>query len=135
MADHVLTSELYTTLAGAPSKGDLALAVDYKLQDIFDMEDATKVLLNQTQQIIDIGKEIQKYNAVDTGLFFCTPKVFDILQNCLDETGNASMSEGVQRLSILNRAFGIDIGAGWWQDVDDLSTRAHAEQLLKQYSK
>ena len=50
--------------------GFLNIAVDRKLDSIFDLEDAMKV---QTcgDRITNIGKNLSHYDAIDTGLFVC----------------------------------------------------------------
>ena len=130
MADHVVDPNLYRALGEAPLQGDLALAVDHKLDDVFDMDDATKVQVGRGGTIDAIAKQLDDFNAVDTGVFRCTPHVFDALDAVYQEHGNASLSEGVTRLADEDKAFVVDIGSSWWQDVDDLSTRAEAERRL-----
>ena len=130
MADHVFEPAFYTDFLKKPLKGDVALAVDYKLDDIFDMNDATKVKVGDGSRILRIDKELTEYDAVDTGLFHCTPAIFDSLQAVLDETGDASLSMGVQRLADQNQAHVVDVGDNWWQDVDNLAMHAEAERRL-----
>ena len=130
MSDHVVDPAIYETLQGTPARDGLVLAVDRKLDTIFDMDDATKVLVGERDRILDIGKEIPEYDAIDTGVFRCSPAIFEALQVVLDETGDASLSDGVKLLATKGRARVADVGAAWWQDVDDLPTREHAETLL-----
>lgn len=130
MADHVVEPALYTHLLVKALKGDLALAVDYKLDDVFDMQDATKVKTSDDLRILEIDKQLSEYDAVDTGVFRCTPAIFVALQDVLDETGDASLSMGVKRLAEENKAHVVDIEENWWQDVDNLAMRAEAERRL-----
>jgi CDP-L-myo-inositol myo-inositolphosphotransferase len=130
MADHVVEPALYERLGQAPLKGDLALAVDYKLDQVFDMDDATKVRIGSELEILEISKELSPFDAVDTGVFRCSPALFDALDEVYQAQGDASLSEGVKALADQGRAHVVDIGAAWWQDVDDLATRDEAERRL-----
>ena len=130
MADHVVEPALYQALGERPLKGDLALAVDYKLDEVFDMDDATKVRVGRGQEILEISKELSPFDAVDTGVFRCTPALFDALEEVYSVEGDVSLSEGVKALADRNRAHVVDVGSAWWQDVDDLATRDEAERRL-----
>lgn len=130
MADHVVEPILYETLGSEALKGDLALAVDYKLDQVFDMDDATKVRVGRGQEILEISKELYPFDAVDTGVFRCAPALFDALEEVYQLQGDVSLSEGVKALADQGRAYVVDIGSAWWQDVDDVSTRDEAERRL-----
>ena len=77
----------------------LVLAVDRKLDTIFDMDDATKVQVADGEYIGEIGKEIPEYDAVDTGVFRCSPALFEALDNQYAAHGDASLSDGVRHLA------------------------------------
>ncbi|MEZ4267227.1 MAG: NTP transferase domain-containing protein [Myxococcota bacterium] len=130
MADHVVGDEVMV-LAGAhaPVDNGATLLVDYKLETIFDMDDATKVLSNG-DQIRAIGKMIAEYDCVDTGVFVCTAGLMAALESVYENTGDASLSEGVQALADTGRMRILDIGDGFWQDVDTPEMLAHAERVL-----
>lgn len=130
MADHVVDKSIYATLQAEPARGGLVLAVDYKLDTIFDMDDATKVRVGERDAIVAIGKTIAEYDAVDTGVFRCDPALFEALEAVFRERGDVSLSAGVQALAATGRARVADVGAAWWQDVDTPATRRHAERLL-----
>src|SRR6185369_2130462 len=75
MADHVFEPETAAALLHQPlRRGEVILAVDEKLDTIFDMDDATKVC-RMGDYIIDIGKQIRCYDAIDTGMFLCSPEL------------------------------------------------------------
>jgi choline kinase/phosphatidylglycerophosphate synthase len=130
MADHVVEPAIYHALAARPLRGDLTLAIDYKLGDVFDMDDATKVKVGEGDTIAAISKTLEDFDAVDTGVFRCGEGLFRALQAEYDRRGDASLSDGVRALGAEGRAHVVDVGAAWWQDVDDLPTRAEAERRL-----
>ncbi|MFZ4735073.1 MAG: NTP transferase domain-containing protein [Bradymonadia bacterium] len=130
MADHIVEKAVWQTLQQAPARGGLVLAVDRKLDSIFDMDDATKVNVGDREQIVAIGKQIEQFDAVDTGVFRCDPSLFDALDEVFSAQGDVSLSEGVQALARSGRARVADVGAAWWQDVDDLPSRVEAERVL-----
>src|SRR5690606_32944152 len=109
--------------------GAAALLVDYKLGSIFDMDDATKVLAHEGR-IASIGKAITEFNCVDTGVFVCTRALLDAIESVYARRGDASLSEGVAALASRGEMFAVDVGDGFWQDVDTPEMLAHAERVL-----
>lgn len=130
MADHVLGDELMDIArAYEPGPGTAALLVDYKLDTIFDMDDATKVLAHEGR-IVRIGKTIEEFNCVDTGVFVCTRALVEAIEAVYGRRGDASLSEGVAALAGGGNMFVVDVGDGFWQDVDTPEMLAHAERVL-----
>ncbi|MBN1609806.1 MAG: NTP transferase domain-containing protein [Polyangiaceae bacterium] len=130
MSDHVFGDEVMLAVAErAPPVGGAALAVDYKLERIFDMDDATKVKA-EGGRILAIGKQLTDYNCVDTGLFFCTSALMDALENVVERSGDASLSQGVALLAEQGKMAAINVGDGFWQDVDTPAMLEHAERML-----
>jgi choline kinase len=130
MADHVFSDDVMR-LAGShtpPSEG-ATLLVDYDIDGVFDLDDATKVR-EEDGRIVAIGKQIADYNCIDTGLFVCTEALMDALADVFEERGDASLSDGVQRLAAAGRMTVLDIGDGFWQDVDTPEMLAEAERRL-----
>lgn len=131
MADHILGEAISEKARlHLPPEGGATLLVDYKLESIFDMDDATKVR-EKNGRILSIGKQIDDYNCIDTGVFVCTPGLMDALQTVYELKGDASLSDGVQFLSERGRMHTLDIGDGFWQDVDTPEMLAYAERILK----
>jgi CDP-L-myo-inositol myo-inositolphosphotransferase len=130
MADHIVEQDIYRTLQGEPARGGLVLAVDRKLDTIFDMDDATKVKTGPNEAIVEIGKALTDFDAVDTGVFRCSPALFDALDTVLEAEGDTSLSHGVKALAARGKARVADVGGAWWQDVDTPETRKYAEKVL-----
>ncbi|GAB4556798.1 MAG: hypothetical protein Tsb0020_00400 [Haliangiales bacterium] len=134
MADHVLGDGLMDIARGyALAPGTAALLVDYKLDSIFDMDDATKVLARQGR-VTSIGKQIPQYNCVDTGVFVCTQALIDAIERVYAQRGDASLSDGVAALAHADNMFAVDIGDGFWNDVDTPDMLAHTERMLAERS-
>ncbi len=130
MSDHVVEWQIYQKLGNSTMAGDLTLAVDYRTNEIFDMDDATKVKVGEGDKILAISKELSDFNAIDTGVFRCKPAVLNVLQNCFDQNGNVSLSEAITEMTKESKAFVVDIGQSWWQDVDDVPSKKEAEKML-----
>lgn len=136
MADHLYSATLIDVLraAWAPDV-DLALAVDRRLGEIGDIDDAVRVRTGAGGRIAEIGKGLAAYDAVDTGVFLCTSALFHALALERDARGgDCSLSDGVRRIARLGRAQAVDIlPDAWWQDIDTASDLVLAERKLRQH--
>ena len=131
MSDHVFERRILDVLGRASLDPEGALlAVDHKLGQIFDMDDATKVATDGQGRIVRIGKTLERFDAVDTGVFRCTRALFDALNVAYAQRGDCSLSEGIAQLAGRGRMGAVDVGAAWWQDVDTPESMAHARRLL-----
>jgi 1L-myo-inositol 1-phosphate cytidylyltransferase len=93
------------------------------------LDDATKVR-RDGDRIVDIGKEIAHYDALDTGMFLCSPVLFDKLQSATRD-GNCSLSDGMLELARERSLRALEIGEAHWQDVDTPEALAHAESVFR----
>lgn len=131
MADHVFDDGVAECAARADmSVADLHLCVDYRVNDIYDMDDATKVATVDGPFIDTISKTLPKFDCVDCGVFAVSTALLNELDAVLQVKGDCSLSEGVARLASKRRARVIDIGTCFWQDVDTQSARERAERIL-----
>jgi choline kinase len=126
MGDHLFESSILDALIAQADLTRLNLAIDKKIDSIFDLEDAMKVQ-TEGNQIVAIGKKLEDYNAIDTGIFLCPEIVFEYLRRAL-KGDDCSLMEGVRLMAAEGNALGVDIGAAWWQDVDTPEMLARAEQ-------
>ncbi len=126
MADHIFETSTARLLLDQPiAPGNVILAVDSRMDRVFDLDDATKVR-RRGSQIIDIGKNIPHYDALDTGMFLCTPALFDALEASV-RNDDCSLSDGMRHLAARQRFRAFDIGDAEWQDVDTPEALTHAE--------
>ncbi|MDA0748760.1 MAG: NTP transferase domain-containing protein [bacterium] len=129
MSDHLFDSQVINRLRHLPlSSGEAVLCVDYQLDRIHDMEDATKVYL-EGDRVLRIGKELESFNAVDTGIFLCSPALFDGLDRAV-ASGDESLSGGVRALAAEGNMRAVDIGDLFWLDVDTPGSLKYAEDTL-----
>jgi choline kinase len=104
----------------------LNLAIDRKIASIFDLDDAMKIRTDDNR-IVAIGKKLEDFNAIDTGIFVCPESIFEYLRRVLKD-GDCSLADGVRLMAEEGNAFAVDIGKAWWQDVDTPEMLARAEQ-------
>lgn len=126
MGDHLFQSSILDALVAQADLSRLNLAVDKKIDSIFDLDDAMKVR-TQGKLIRAIGKELESYDAIDTGIFLCPGILFDYLRRALKKD-DCSLADGVRLMAADGNALAIDIGGAWWQDVDTPEMLARAEQ-------
>lgn len=135
MADHILDDSIMKLIQDhQPPQGGATLCVDYKIDQIFDIQDATKVLA-KNDRIKKIGKELPDYNCIDTGVFIATAGLMDAIDHVYSHYGDASLSQGVQLLADQGVMETLDIKDAFWQDVDNVQMLAHAENLLRAANK
>lgn len=133
MSDHLYSPELVRRLLAAeiPTDG-AALAVDYDIPRCFDLDDATKVAVERGR-IVRIAKELDAYDALDTGVFRIGPSLVAELARVAELNGDASLSDGVQALSRRGVFAAVDVGDVRWIDVDTQPALERAEAMLRVY--
>jgi 1L-myo-inositol 1-phosphate cytidylyltransferase / CDP-L-myo-inositol myo-inositolphosphotransferase len=119
MADHVLDRSILWSLLSSelPSDGAV-LAVDYSVGAAggVDLDDVTRVR-TEGRLVRDIGKGISSFDAFDTGAFWCTGGVFDVLRDAV-AAGETALSAGMHRLADQGRLLRCDVTGARWVDVD-----------------
>ncbi len=129
MSDHIFEPKTAKALAQQPlGDGEVILAVDHNVDRVFDLDDATKVKC-EADHIVDIGKDLARYDALDTGMFLCSPDLFHRLESAKSD-GNCSLSDGMRQLAQEQKLRAFDIGDAHWHDVDSPEALAHAESIF-----
>jgi CDP-L-myo-inositol myo-inositolphosphotransferase len=131
MSDHLLSAETIRRLSHTPiAEGEVILVVDRDVHAVPDLEDATKVLV-RGHHVAAIGKDLADYNAIDTGLFLCTPALFATLRRCLVRD-DCSLSDGIRKLATQKQVRILDSEGDFWLDVDTPEALRLGERLLLQ---
>jgi 1L-myo-inositol 1-phosphate cytidylyltransferase len=85
---------------------------------------------SQDGRIQRIGKVLRDFDAIDTGVFLCTPIIFEALE-ASQAQGDDSISGAMNVLAAWKKAHIFDIGDRLWVDVDDPAAYEKAERLLE----
>jgi 1L-myo-inositol 1-phosphate cytidylyltransferase len=129
MGDHLFDPAVLERVAEQADPSELNLAIDRKIESIFDLNDAMKVRTNG-ERVVAIGKNLATYDAIDTGVFLCPNELFDYLRRAR-RNGDCSLADGVRLMAEEGKVRAIDIGDAWWQDVDTFAMRKRAEEELR----
>jgi 1L-myo-inositol 1-phosphate cytidylyltransferase len=126
MGDHLFESGAVKHLISqAVVPGCSVLAIDTTQTDPQIIDEATRVQLDG-HRIVAIGKGLEPWDAIDTGLFIFTPELFSALEDA-QRAGQTTLSAGVQRLARRGRMLGVPIAVPSWCDVDTVDDLAAAE--------
>jgi 1L-myo-inositol 1-phosphate cytidylyltransferase len=131
MSDHLFDEAMVGRLLDNFDPGLLNIAVDRKLDSIFDVPDAMKVQTHRNK-VTGIGKDLRDYDAIDTGLFVCPPEIFDYLERAKSNNrqNDCSLVDAVRLMAGDGKTRAIDMGESWWQDVDTPGMLQHAEEQM-----
>ncbi len=130
MGDHLFEADvLGRALKAAVRAGESLLAVDSRPVAAAIAAEATKVRVSPGGYVLAIGKDVQPYDALDTGLFVCDPNLFDALE-ASRAAGDTTLSGGIRRLAERGLMRAFDIGDARWCDIDTPADLETAEALL-----
>lgn len=132
MCDHLIDPSVIQDILAWPYEPDtVTLCVDFNVDNpLNDPEDVTRVKCS-AGRIEHIGKIIRDYNAIDTGVFLCTPVIFDALEESF-AGGDQSISGAMNVLARRGKARTFDIQGRLWVDIDDPAAFTKAEHLIEQ---
>ncbi len=133
MCDHLWSPDLLLRVSAFPlQQSESVLGVDYDIDACFDLPDATKVNV-QGQRVVEIGKNLEDYEALDTGVFKITPALVEALMGVDHPEHGCSLSQGVACLAEEGLMRAVDVGDAVWVDVDTPGAHAHAESLIRRF--
>jgi phosphatidylglycerophosphate synthase len=133
MCDHIFDDRILKELIDYDIKSSVVLAIDRREP----LPEDTKVL-EREGKIVDIGKDIEKSNCVDTGIFLCSPKIFFYIEEAVKE-GREELADGIARADAeifdISR---IESYASkmrkeirpWWVDIDREKDLAKAKEII-----
>jgi len=133
MCDHIFNDSLLRKVLNSNiNDTQIALCVDFRIENSFipNPHEATKVLV-EDGRIKDIGKNLTFYNAYDTGVFICTPVIFNAIEESVAKNKDATLSGAVKILADKGKVLAIDAGdEAFWMDIDDYNAYKKAEVFL-----
>jgi CDP-L-myo-inositol myo-inositolphosphotransferase len=132
MCDHIYDESILRKLKNEKiTEGEIILVVDYNIDNNnqVDSVDATKVLVGNNREIMNIGKKIHHYNAFNTGIFLCSSLIFKVLEENIPK-GDTSLSGGIQVMSKNGLVRTIDIEDAYWVDINNERMLKKAEKIL-----
>jgi len=137
MSDHIFDDRILKKLVDEDARSSVVLAVDRR-----DPLPGDTVVLERKGRIIEIGKEIEKSNCIDTGIFLCSPKIFSYLEETVKE-GREELADGIAKAAKKEDAQVFDITriegyvskmrkriTPWWIDIDTEEDLRKAEKII-----
>ncbi|RLI18693.1 hypothetical protein DRO54_09810 [Candidatus Bathyarchaeota archaeon] len=129
MADHLIDPKIVEKALKHIDKNPL-LCVDYSPKYNSQLKDATKVLVNEKGFIQNIGKNLTKWNAVDTGVFILNAKIFESIEK-VKENPPVTVSKCLrQMIHDGTWLWACDASGLFWLDIDLPEDLEFAEKIL-----
>jgi len=119
MGDHLIEENLVRHLLDNQTSKN-TLCIDYTPAPYHQIDEATKVTVDSTGCIKDIGKELVYWDALDTGVFLLTESFFQAIDELVQYRGTDVETADVIRLLISKgHHFGTcNVSGYFWMDVD-----------------
>lgn len=129
MSDHVFDSKTLQKIQRIKLKEkECVLAIDKNLDRVLDVEDTTKVVA-RNGWVSALNKRLESYSAFDTGMFVCSPYIFEVLKRTTGR-GKNSLSDGMRVLVGEGKLRAFDIKGRFWSDCDTFEDIKFAEKKL-----
>ena len=121
MGDHPISNRIVGDLLSNSRDGNI-LCIDPKATQPEQLNDATRVFVDDDGYIVRIGKGLKIWNAIDIGVFKMTPEVFSVIDLLVKHQGlEVGISDVVRHMGASDRPFATcDIEGEFWSDVDTL---------------
>lgn len=125
MGDHLVEPALVEALVcGADAR--CRLAIDRAAPADPRAAEATRALI-QNGRVVDLGKDLDEWNALDTGAFWCTPRVFEAITPELRDGEAGAVFASLARSGELDA---VDVTGRRWIDIDTADDLRAAEAML-----
>ena len=133
MGDHAISPNIVKTLVLEHNDGNI-LCVDSATSNPSQISDATRVRLDADDCILDIGKELMDWDAVDTGVFMMNDNVFPCIERLMTKQGKkVTISDVVIEMRRAGLPFRrCDVSGMFWADVDTPEDYHSVEMLLRE---
>jgi len=132
MSDHLFSEETYRSCIGpseVPAPFVCGQPVDDGLPPYLDIDDATKVDVDEEFRVKFIGKLIQEYNMIDMGIFRLTQDVFQIIEEL--PRNKKSLSLYVTKWRETNDFYVNPQPGAKWKDIDSPKDYEWATKIFR----
>lgn len=128
MSDHLLSASLLGRLAANFCETAL-VAADFRPGNHSPayVDEATKLAVDAEGYVTAIGKQLDDWQALDTGAFVFTPDVWRALDAAPEDCELSTVFTGLARRRLLKAA---DVSGDFWYDIDTAADLGAAAELL-----
>lgn len=128
MADHVFDQRLIERMSQVSLADDqvACMLVDRQVDHVHDLDDAVKVCLDG-ETVLDAGRDLQTFDAVDAGLFACRPALFEALEEALAAEEPADLTPAIAHLARAGKVAARFAEGRRWHDIDTPPSLIRAE--------
>jgi 3-dehydroquinate synthase len=131
MADHVFDDAILDrAVRDAPPEDGVTAFVDPRTGDVFDLASAVKIR-RRGDLVEEIGRDLERFDAVDMGLFAAGPVLFEAIERELKAGPRDDLSLPLGRLARVGAVHAVEAQGGGWDDVDTPAGLVHAEMRLR----
>lgn len=125
MGDHLVESSLISAVARGAG-GRCRLAVDRAEPGDPRAAEATRARV-QDGRVVDLGKGLKDWNALDTGVFWCARRIFSAITPQLRD---GELSAVFSSLAHAGELDAVDVSGSRWIDIDTTGDLQAAEAML-----
>jgi choline kinase len=125
MADHLADPAIVRALTAHP-RARCRLAIERAAPGDRRADEATRAFVRD-DRVVDLGKMIETWNAIDTGLFWCTPRIFDAITPDLRDGEAGAVFASLARRGELDA---VDVTGSSWIDIDTAADLRQAETMI-----
>lgn len=129
MADHLLSTPILQKLVAAYDGGPSSLvATDSSRWPDYYVDEATRVrLCPESNVVAEIGKQLPRWDALDTGAFLLAPAVWEAVEAAPED---CELSAIFALLTSAGRLRAVDVSGASWYDVDTAADLEAANLML-----
>ena len=133
MGDHLIGHEMVRRLVSV-RRNWTTLGVDLEAWHLSQLNDATRVLVDSSGHVADIGKKLKVWDAIDTGLFWMTREFLVAIDRLMETRGvQVEISDVVRHLGARGRPLATcDMSGIFWADVDTREDYEAIDRLLRE---
>ncbi|MEX2246763.1 MAG: phosphocholine cytidylyltransferase family protein [Dehalococcoidia bacterium] len=125
MSDHIFDPSLLRSLVHQ-ADGRCRLAVDHSVADGRRVDEATRAQV-EGGLVVDLGKAIPRWNALDTGAFWCSQGVFDAITPAMRDGELGDVFASLARSGGLDA---VDVTGRRWIDIDTAEDLRQADAMI-----